>query len=661
MPVFHANFIRPHPLRFIRWTWFLLGSLSALGLGTVSADSARLPLLENPFDVAFIEKHLAPTKPRLIYDQTVLDQLKSGMKSDPVVANLYQAIRREAFAILDLPLIERNKTSNAMLHVSRGFLRRMNFLGLVYLLERDPVILERIDRELQAISDFEDWNPPVYLDTAEICMAVSLALDWTLDDLPVTTIATAKRALIEKGIKPSWEAHGGNSDYAWWVDHDNNWNQVCNGGLIAASITVADVEPELAAQTIRRAMDGIPYVLAENYAPDGACPEGVMYWQYTTSYALLTLSMLETSFGSDFGYREYPGFMRSADFKLMCSDLPTGGFYNFADCRDGRGGGGDMVLAWFAAETGKAMYYEKEKFLIPASEIRPSYLAGAFLSWMSRYQKSCATPPPNNYVGMGPSPVAVFRDYGDVNGFYLGAKGGAGAVSHGHMDAGSFTFELDGVRWSVEQGGPNYMIGEQGFDLWKQDQESERWELLALNNLGHSTLTVDNQRHVVDGFATVRDLDLGQQPSVTFDLGPTFEGQLAAASRTFTRTGSRSLQIEDQLQTLDTTRLITWQLVTCAEIELHAQGATLRQDEKSLELVNHSHPGIRFEIVPLDPPPHRYDKQIDGLKRIELRIPVNKTDQAITIRVELRGQSCNGKEKDLFSRFHPRTLSAIEE
>mgnify|MGYP005852355453 CR=1 FL=1 len=638
MPVFFALFTRLLSLRFTRRALCLAGSLSSLGWGTISADSPQPPLLENPFDVAYIEKHLNTGKPRLIYDATVLDTLKSGLNSDPVVKNLYQAIRREAFAILDLPLIERNKTSNAMLKVSRGFLRRMNFLGLVYLVERDPVMLERIDRELQAISDFEDWNPPVYLDTAEICMAVSLALDWTLDDLPPTTIATAKQALIEKGIKPSWVADDGVVNYAWWVDHSNNWNQVCNGGLIAASITVADVAPKLAAQTIRRAMDGIPYVLAENYAPDGACPEGVMYWHYTTSYALLTLSILETSFGSDFGYRDYPGFMRSADFKLMCSDLPTGGFYNFADCRDGRGDGGDMVLAWFGVETGKAMYYEKEKFLIPAAEIRPSYLAGAFLSWTSRYQESNDAPPPNNYVGMGPSPVAVFRDYGDANSFYLGAKGGAGAVSHGHMDAGSFVFELDGVRWSVEPDKPNYMLGEQGFDLWKQDQESERWELLALNNHGHSTLTVDGQRHVVDGYATVIRSDLGERPSVTFDLGPTFAGQLAAARRTFTRSGPRSLQIEDELYANEATRWITWQLVTRADVECHEQGATLSQNGKSLQLINHSHPALKFEIISLDPPPHHHDKRIDGLKRIELRVPANKAEEAITIHVELRGE-----------------------
>lgn len=630
-----------HCLPLLRLLWRSLGIVGlfgALSLTSIAAEPSEIALLENPFDVVYVQNHLNPSKPRLIYNAETLGQLKSSLDSDPVVKTLYQGIRSEAYGMLDLPLIERNKTSNAMLHVSRGFLRRMNFLGLVYLVERDPVILDRIDRELLAVCAFKDWNPPVYLDVAEICMAVSLALDWTLDDLPPTTIATAKQALIDQGIKPSWEKHGGNPSHAWWVDHSNNWNQVCNGGLIAASITIAEVDPQLAAETIRRAMDGIPYVLAENYAPDGACPEGVMYWGYTTSYALLTLAILETSFGSDFGYRDYPGFMRSADFKMMASNLPSGGFYNFADCVDGRGEGGDMVLAWFAAETGKSVYYEKEKFLTPASDTRLSYLAGAWLAWMSGYEETCAAAPPSAYIGKGRSPVAVFREHGDKDGFFLGAKGGSGAVSHGHMDAGSFVFELDGVRWSIDPGIQGYEIGEQGFDLWKQHQQSERWELLALNNFGHSTLTVDNKRHAVAGYATVCDSQLGERPSVTFDLGPTFEGQLASAKRTFTRTDERSLKIEDHLQPTSATRSITWQFVTRAEVECHERGATLRQDGKSLELIKRSHAGLGFEVVSLDPPPHRYDKHIEGLKRIELRIPVNPDDGDITIQVELRGQ-----------------------
>jgi len=75
--------------------------------------------------------------------------------------------------------------------------------------------------------------------------------DWTLDDLPEPTIKMAKKALIEKGIYPSWEQYGGNKEHAWWINHYNNWNQVCNAGMIAASIAIADDNPELAVKRLR--------------------------------------------------------------------------------------------------------------------------------------------------------------------------------------------------------------------------------------------------------------------------------------------------------------------------------------------------------------------------------------------------------------------------
>ncbi len=595
----------------------------------------KIPLLKNPFSETFIMKNLKRSKPRMIYNEEIVGILKEKIKSDSVIKNLYIALRQEAFHILDTPLIQRVKKTNAMLDVSRELLRRVNRLGLVYLVEKNNVILERINQEILSACSFSDWNPPVYLDVAEICMAVALALDWTMDDLPEPTIRIAKKALIEKGIYPGWKEHGGNLQNAWWINHYNNWNQVCNGGMVAASVAIADDDPALAAKTIKRALDGIPHEMVENYFPDGVCPEGVGYWDYATSYALLTLSTLETAFGSDFGYRRYPGFMKSATFKVMCSNLPSGWYYNYADCADKPRVDGDILLAWFAAETGKSMYYDREKFLTPANEIKLSYLTGASLAWICRYQEKSDEEPPVNWVGKGRSPVAVFRGEGENRDYYFAAKGGCGAVSHGNMDAGSFIFELNGVRCSVDPGTQDYLIGEQGFDLWRQCQECERWELLTKNNFGHSTLTVDNKRHIVDGYATVEKCNTGKIPSVTFDLKPTFKGELKSAFRRFTRDTGRSLLIEDQIIPEETTRFVTWQLITRAGVNLTDYGALLKQDGKTLKVVNLSNPGIRFSVVSLDPPPHRLDKRIEDLKRLELRIPVTEGSTFFNIRIRL--------------------------
>jgi len=606
--------------------------------GFAGDEEKDIPKLQNPFSVSYIKENLTGSKPRMIFNKQIVDDLRGKIKMDPVIGNLYEAIRLDAYEILDLPIIKRVKTSNSMLNISREILRRVNMLGVVYLVERENRILERIDQEVLATCRFSDWNPPVYLDTGEISMAVALALDWTCDRLPESTIRIAKKALIEKGIYPSWPEHGGTEQ--WWVDHYNNWNQVCNGGMIAASIAIADVDPELAAKTIKRALDGLPNVLV-SYMPDGVYPESPMYWEYGTSYSLLTATMLETAFGTDFGHKNYPGFMESAMFKVMCSNLPSGWYYNFADCKDKPEGDGDIILAWFAAQTGERMFYDREKFLRPPEDMRLSYLTGAALAWMSKYQESSIQEPPHTWVGKGKTPIAVFRGESEGSDFYFAAKGGCGAVSHGHMDAGSFIFELNGVRWSIDPGNQSYMIGEQGFDLWSQCQDCERWDLLTKNNYGHSTLTVNDERHIVDGYASVSDYQKGKHPRVTFDLTPALEGQVKSAERTFTKEADHALLIEDEIKANQNTKYVTWQLITQAEVEIVDDGAILKQERQELRLDNLSHPGLQFTVVSLDPPPHKLDKKMQDLKRVELRVPVSirdDSDGSTSIKVRLIGE-----------------------
>jgi hypothetical protein len=622
------------------FTRFVLPLFSMLILANACFSTERendIPRLQNPFSVSYIKKNLTKEKPRMIFNQRIVEGLKKKIQTDSVIGNLYEAIRLNANEILTLPVIKRIKKTNSMLNISRELLRRVNALGVVYLVEGDETILERINREVLATCRFVDWNPPVYLDVGEISMAVALALDWTCGRLPGATIEFAKKTLIEKGIHPSWPEHGGSEQ--WWVTHPNNWNQVCNGGMIAASIAIAEENPELAAKTIKRALDGLPFVLAE-YMPEGVYPESPMYWEYGTIYSVLTASMLETAFGSDFGHKDYPGFMESAVFKSMCSNLPSGWYYNFADCKDEPDVDGDVVLAWFAAQTGKSMFYEKEKFLRPPEEIRLGYLTGAALAWMSRYRETSTEKPPLTWVGKGKTPIAVFEGETEETGYYFAAKGGCGAVSHGHMDAGSFIFELNGVRWSVDPGNQSYLIGEQGFDLWSQCQECERWELLTKNNFGHSTITVNNARHIVDGYAGVLDVQHGQNPRVTFDLTPSFLGYVKTATRTFTKEGDSALLIEDDIETNANTRSVVWQLISQAEVEIVENGAVLKQDGQRLRLHNLSHPGVQFAIVSLDPPPHKLDKRMHNLKRIELRIPVplpENGEGTLDIKVRLVG------------------------
>jgi len=212
-------------------------------------------------------------------------------------------------------------------------------------------------------------------------------------------------------------------------------------------------------------------------------------------------------------------------------------------------------------------------------------------------------------------------------------------VNHGNMDGGSFIFELNGVRWVVDPGNQEYNELEvAGLDLWGKCQDCERWTLLTKNNFGHSTLTVNDQLHVVDGMASIVDFDDGTTPEVTFDLSPTFAGQLKSAFRRFVKDGKTSLLIEDRIEVSKETKTITWQLMTTADVEIVEGGAILKQNGESLKLENLSHPGFTVSVISLNPAPLKLDRRIEGLKRIEIRIPAwTVKGGAETIKVRLSG------------------------
>lgn len=594
----------------------------------------HIPALQNPMSELYLKENLKKSKPRMVFNQQIVADLKTKVKTDAVIGNVYNAVKLNAYKTLDAPLLERIKIGRRLLSVSREMLYRINLLGVVYLVDNDPIILDRINKEILAVCNFTDWNPSHYLDVAEMSMAVALALDWTLDQLPASTIKKAKKALIEKGIYPGWPEYGG-QEY-WWVNTNNNWNQVCHGGMIAASIAIADEFPELAAKTIKRALDKIPLALSE-YIPDGVYPEGAGYWTYGTSFSVVTAAMLETAFGTDFGHGKFPGFMESAMFKVMCNS-PLELYYNYADCGDHGSPHGDNILAWFATQTGIGNYYEKDKFLSPPETMKLNRFSGTALAWMSQYEEQSTNKTPEVWFGQGSNPIAIFKNLEDDRGYYLGAKGGHGSLNHGNMDAGSFIFELDGVRWVIDLGVQPYNELEQtGFDLWGRCQECERWKLLTKNNFGHSTLSVNDELHFVDGNASMIDYHKGENPEVTFDLSATFKGQLKSAKRRFIKTGEGSLLIEDNIETNEETEFVTWQLITTAEVEIVKTGAILKQNGEELKLVNLSHSEIELQVVSLDPPPFELDKKIKNLKRLELRIPGSNSDK-IKIRVSLEGK-----------------------
>ena len=64
----------------------------------------------------------------------------------------------------------------------------------------------------------------------------------------------------------------------------NNWNQVCNGGLVCAALASYENNPSEAKDMIEKALESNKPALEVMYSPDGNYPEGSGYWCYGTLY-----------------------------------------------------------------------------------------------------------------------------------------------------------------------------------------------------------------------------------------------------------------------------------------------------------------------------------------------------------------------------------------
>ena len=599
-----------------------------LDFADLHMESGKDGAYDNPVSMEWISDHLRAQGPRLILtpelEALVREQLADG---DPLTKLGLQLLGKSAEVMLEVEPLEYKKRGRRLLGVSREAIRRLTTLALVYRFEKDDRYLARLEEELNVVCSFNDWNPSHFLDVAEMAAGVGLALDWAGEWLSPDVNKLARTAIIEKALKPGVDS----SENNWWIHVHHNWNLVCNGGLAIAAISVFEDEPELSSRILHQAVQSMPLAL-EPYAPDGIYPEGPSYWFYATTYLTGAISAFESALGTDFGFSSGPGIMESAVFSQVMAG-PSGEYYNYFDA--GLDGFHSLthfgLLSWFSLRSGAGLdrsVYDKllKQELSDPRSIHHTRFFSTFLLHMVQLDRQKDEPFdwPGIWSGGGEEPIVVFRDKENLpESFFLAAKGGRAADNHGNMDAGSFIFELDGVRWSVDPGNQDYNTLEQlmGGGLWETGQDSPRWSLLTKNNFGHSTLTVNDRLHLVHGRAPLVRMDLrSPYPEFTFDMTALFGKDLLKAERTFIRISDHRLIIRDLLPPSITTTHVTWQMVTRAEVTPMEDKVMLQQDGK--ELYIHLHQGIPHEVkvTGLSPPPLPYDKNIPGLKRIEIRI-----------------------------------------
>lgn len=558
------------------------------------------------------------THPRILLKYGEEKEINQLIDNDSCMASLHNYIIKTSDSFLCEKPLERIKIGRRLLSVSRNALKRIYYLSYSYRMTGEKKYAERAVKELVAVCSFSDWNPSHYLDVGEMVMAVAIGYDWLYDYIPSNIRVYIRSAIVEKAFKTA--------EIGEFYSMTNNWNQVCNAGLVLGALAIYEDEPELSKNIILKAIETVPLSM-ESYLPDGAYPEGYTYWGYGTGFQVTMLAAMESALSSDMGLSQQYAFMRSPYFMLFMT-TPTGKCYNFSDSDE-------LVklnhaMYWFASKLNdiSLLWYEYSYLKNLDSFLRNLYrnsdevnqlLPNILVFSKNTDFKKIKEPKGNYWYSRGVKPVFVYRSgWNSKNDSYLGVVGGSASIPHGHMDAGSFIYESEGIRWVIDLGKQSYFpLENKGVDLWNTSQNGQRWNVFRLNNTSHSTITINNKKHSVTGKPViVETYNEKDRKGAMLDLTTLYYDDIEKVIRSVYLDEKDDLIVSDYIETNDFPAEIMWVMAVSSDAEIiNDNEIRLSRDGKSKIL--HMESPISKELkIWYNNPVYDYDYDNPGTLRV---------------------------------------------
>ncbi len=579
---------------------------------------------------------LRPEHPRVMATAQTFEAVRAAVRGGGLPARIYAEVKESADQTLTAAVSKYEiPDGKRLLNVSRRVLDRVRTLALVHRVEGDPRYADRAWKELEAAAAFPDWNPPHFLDTAEMTHAFALGYDWLYDRWSEPQRRVLREAIVSLGLRPGLKVYDSQKG---WPRNENNWNQVCNGGLLSGALAIADEEPQLAARIVSEAVHSVPLAM-QHYAPDGAGTEGVTYWDYGSRYNIVLLSSLETALGTDFGLSQVGAFGQSGYYQIYLCGAGRVAF-DFADC--GRSRVSEAQHFWLAG-----------KYDVPAfSWFRLSALEGGErggaldLLWFDARGRGLdfkSLPLDRYFRG---AECASLRSSWEPDAIMVGIQAGdsLNLGGHRHLDLGTFVLDALGERWIMDSG-----------------VEHETYLTHRHKNPRHAYYRVRAEGHNVPVFNPDQGPDQNpkavakivkfestpQQALAVVDLTQAYQPHADRAVRTFTLADRKRLIVTDELQAREPAEL-WWFLHTEAKVTLNDGGRTavLSQHGKTFTVQLQEPADAQFQVLDCRPLPSSPNPEPQADNRGRRKLALHLTGvQATRIQVALE------------PRVHPGTSS----
>ncbi|MHC4259575.1 MAG: heparinase II/III domain-containing protein [Planctomycetota bacterium] len=564
-------------------------------------------------------KTLDKGHPRLMLKDKDLETLKKQYAKDKVLQKCLRDVIKQADEYLNRPVLRYKKIGPRLLSVSRACVHRIYHLGLAYRWTGEEKYAKKAAENLLAVCAFKDWNPSHFLDTAEMSHAVGVGYDWLYHYMDKKTRDHIKLGLIKNGMEPGVAAYKGRG--AGWTRTAFNWNQVCNSGLAAGALAIAESDPQYAEQIVSGAVRSLPRAL-KTYGPDGAWGEGPGYWSYATRYTAYGLTALETALGKDFGLLHIKGLAESGNFPIYTTG-PTGLYLNIADCGERSSRRPMPCLLWLARAYDDSFYAEAEHAMLTKNRASPQHIV-----WYVRPSEKEPVAKDLDRYFRGHVEVAVFRSaWNDPDALFVGVKAGYNQVNHGHLDLGNFELDALGVRWARDLGADNYNLP----GYWDRKKGGKRWSYYRLNSFSHNIPLLGGQDQDAMAESKFIKFESGKSSGfVLVDFTQAYKDFAKKATRGVAMLENRrAVLVQDEFE-VEKPCKVAWGMTTDAEIE-QDKPTTAELSLKGRKLIARvlSPEGAKFTVESAEQKsPQRTNK---GVNRLMVRLPEAKGNVRLAI------------------------------
>ena len=348
------------------------------------------------------------------------------------------------------------------------------------------------------VTHHPDGKDPRCIDL--FCAETANLMGQCLDLLgPVVPVELARR-IRERLQRDVFDNYLARHDEFWWTRVTMNWNAVCHQGVIGAALAV-ERDPARLAKLLQLAATGLRAFL-DGFTPDGGCTEGPGYWEYGFGWFMALNEQLEQRTAGQLSLVDGDAHVRAIARYGPAMYLANGYLVNFSDCTARTGASGAALPAYLATRFGdascRALAIAKYREL--AEQGLPLAMQRGDLFYFLRTFQHCPTDLAAPVAA--PAADAYFPDLGVVvergNGWEFAAKAGHNGEHHNHNDCGSYLLHVNGQRWAVEIGSPEYV---------KAFFSERRYEFFAARSRGHSVPVINGCEQIEGREAAARILE----------------------------------------------------------------------------------------------------------------------------------------------------------